>query len=111
MGFLVGSAVLVVIGVALLALAPAKLQLQLGILVEIVVFRHADVVSSKGANRLLRLPERDHQEMCGIASHAAQRASALVTGGRAVVGYGDGSHQVQVPGALERRIRARFGWP
>jgi hypothetical protein len=34
--------------------------------------------------------------MCGIALHAAQRVGSLVAGGRAVIGYGDGSHQVQV---------------
>jgi hypothetical protein len=72
----------------------ARLQYDQEVLVEVVVFRHADVVSGKGADRLLGLPERDHQKMRGIAFHAAQRVSALVTGGRALIGYGDGAHQV-----------------
>src|ERR1700677_4557613 len=74
----------------------ARLQFEQEILVEVVILPHADVVSSKGTDRLLGLPERDHQEMCGLALHATQRVSAFVAGSRAVIGYGDGSHQVQV---------------
>jgi len=68
----------------------APLQFQQEILVDVVVFRHADVVSGKGADRLLGLPECDHQEMCGIALHTTERVSALVAGGRAVIGDRDG---------------------
>ena len=71
----------------------ARLQFKQEILVEILVFRHADIVSGKGADRILRLPECDLQEMCGIAFDTTERLSALVAGGRAVIGYGDGSHQ------------------
>jgi len=38
-----------------------------------------------------------------VVVNAAQRVSALVAGGRAAIGYGDGSHQVQLLVALERR--------
>src|SRR5580704_6784213 len=44
--------------------------------------------------------------MCGIAFHATQRVSAQVTRGRAVIGYGNGSHQVQVLVAFGREGRA-----
>ena len=72
----------------------ARLHFDQEILVEVVVFRQADVVPGKGADRFLGLSKRDHQKMRGIALHAAQRVSALVAGGRAVIRYGDGSHQV-----------------
>ena len=74
----------------------ARLQFEQEVLVEVIVFRPADVVSGKGADRFLRLSKRDHQEMCGIALHTTQSVSALVAGGRAVLRYGDGAHQVQV---------------
>jgi hypothetical protein len=48
----------------------ARLQFEQEVLVEVLVFRHADVISGEGADRLLGLPERDHQEMCGIALDA-----------------------------------------
>ena len=66
----------------------------------------SDVVSGKGADRILRVPERDHQEMCGIALYAAQRAGPIVAGGRAVVWNSDGAHQVQVLVAFEAGGRA-----
>jgi hypothetical protein len=58
----------------------ARLQFDQEVLVEVVVFRHADVVFGKGTDRFLGLPRRDHQEMCGIALHAAQRVGSLLQG-------------------------------
>ena len=52
-----------------LVMRGARFQFEQEILVETVVFRRADVVSGKGADRFLGLPERDHQKMCGIALH------------------------------------------
>jgi hypothetical protein len=33
---------------------------------KVVIFSDADIVSGKGPDYLLGLPERDHQEMCGV---------------------------------------------
>ncbi len=44
----------------------AGLQFKQEILVEVVVFRHADVVSSEGADRRLGFPERDRQK-CAVS--------------------------------------------
>ncbi len=49
-----------------LVMCGAGLQFKQEIIVEVVVFRHADVVSSEGTDRHLGFPECDHQKMCGI---------------------------------------------
>jgi len=48
----------------------ARLQFEQEIFVEVVVFRRTDVDSSEGPDCHLRFPERDHQEMGGIALDA-----------------------------------------
>jgi hypothetical protein len=72
----------------------------------ISVFRHADVVSREGPNCVLRFPERDHQEMRGIAFDSTQRVSALVARDRAIVGDGNCPHKVEIFVALCRRRTA-----
>ena len=66
----------------------AGLQFDQEVLVEVVVFRHTDVMSGKSADRLLGFPERDHQKMRGIALDPTQRVCALVSteGGRTLRG-------------------------
>jgi hypothetical protein len=44
----------------------ARLQFDQEILIEVLVFRHAHVVSGKGADRRLGFPEHDHQK-CAVS--------------------------------------------
>src|SRR5437588_4818386 len=50
-----------------LVMCGAGFQFEQEILIEVVVFCHADIISGEGADCRLRFPERDHQEMCDIS--------------------------------------------
>src|ERR1700722_2913627 len=51
------------------------------VLVEVVVFRDVDVVSGEGADCVFGLPERDHQEVRGVAFDSTEGICAFVAKG------------------------------
>jgi type IV secretory pathway VirB9-like protein len=61
-----------------LVMRGARLQFEQERLVEVVVFRHADVSSGKGADRHLGFPERDRQKICGHGQACTDLNSLLL---------------------------------